>query len=95
MKEFSAKLFETNLKVFFHICPLILIFLWLCAFLAHLQKSKNKDFWGATVQYSIVQNQYAFKGLLCCMLYCAVDTDFFYGKKMQAVEDYKMQAVED
>ena len=47
------------------------------------------------LQYSIVQNQYAFKGLLCCMLYCVVDTDFFYGKKMQAVEDYKMQAVED
>ena len=94
MKEFSAKLFETNLKVFFHICPLILIFYDFEHFWYICKKVKKKRIF-EVLQYSIVQNQYAFKGLLCCMLYCAVDTDFFYGKKMQAVEDYKMQAVED
>ena len=56
---YEILLFNNFLKLiwscWFHTWPLFYNFLCLWAFLAHLQKSKNKDFWGA-----IVQKQYVF-----------------------------------
>ena len=70
---YEILLFNNFLKLiwscWFHTWPLFYNFLCLWAFLAHLQKSKKRDFWGA-----IVQKQFVFKGY-CKVLFWRTPTE--------------------